>query len=176
MKTDLKILHLNIFPCNHTTVTYICQSCMSRCERVHCMKSPFLLQRKETEKKIVRKKWGKVKPRSERKKQNTNPRAPCSQFPLRLGPSRAPSATTIQCFPPFNRLHQHTRVYSLQLQTVAVSNKSVFNCSCCKRPWFSQAHGRTQKNQSDNTGHCKELLKDALPSCIHYISIGNARL
>lgn len=120
----------------------------------------------------MRKKWGKVKPRSEREreKKNTNPRAPCSQFPLRLGPSRAPSATTIQCFPPFNRLHQHTRVYSLQLQTVAVSNKSVFNCS-----WgpgealvFTGTWENT-KNQTDNTGHCKDLLKDASPAYIIYI-------
>lgn len=69
-------------------------------------------------------------------------------------------------FLPFNRLHQHTRVYSLQLQTVAVSNKSVFNCGW---RWeglvFHRRRGeranKKKNNNKKNTGHCRELLKYA---------------
>lgn len=42
-------------------------------------------------------KRGKSKAK-EKEKKHSNPPAAFSQFPLRLGPSRAHSATTIQCF------------------------------------------------------------------------------
>lgn len=70
-------------------------------------------------------------------------------------------------FLPFNRLHQHTRVYSLQLQTVAVSNKSVFSCGwrweglVFHRRRGERAKKKNNNNNTDNTGHCRELLKYA---------------
>lgn len=166
-------MHYNIFPCNllrkHTT--YICQSCMSQCERVHCIKDPFFYKERK-QGKNCEEKVGKSKAKKVWEKKTLILQPPVPSFLWGWGLPGLIQHQLYNVFLPFNRLHQHTRVYYLQLQTVAVSNKSVFNCGCCERPWFSQTHGRTQKNNTDNTGHCKELLKDALSPCIYYICIG----
>lgn len=87
-------------------------------------------------------------------------------------------------FFPFNRLHQHTRVYSLQLQTVAVSNKSVFNCGCCEGPWCSsisilaETYGRTQKNNLKKHRSLQIANKRRTIYCtyMYYRCIGNSQL
>lgn len=84
--------------------TSVSHACLSVKGRIVSRTLSFYKERKQGGEKTVRKKLGKSKSQSLRKREKkknarTNPPASCSQFPLRLRPSRAHSATTIQCFP-----------------------------------------------------------------------------
>lgn len=143
LQTSIEIFHCKAFPRNilrtHTTVTYICQSYVWTCKRVHCAMRPganlvpFYKERKQG--KNCEGKVGKSKAKVWEKTLILQP--PVPGFLWGWGLPGLIQQQLYNVFLPFNRLHQRTRVYSLQLQTVAVSNKSVFNCGCCERPWFS---------------------------------------
>lgn len=50
--------------------------------------------------------------------------------------------------------------------------KVSLTAAAARGPGFHKHMGEHKKNNTDNTGHCKELLKDALSPCIYYICIG----
>lgn len=124
-------------------------SCLPPCEKTHCIEDPFLFTKKGNERckknngeeKIGRKVKAKVWQRDRKKKKNTRGlilQPPVPSFLCGWGLPGLIQQQLYNVFLPFNRLHQHTRVYSLQLQTVAVSDNSAFKL---RRPAFHRHRG-----------------------------------